>query len=80
MNSVGQFRGQGLTLKEKLHDQISVDFRGHIFLIKDVNQKEIQLSIDEKRPQNVQNHLLTIEETPVAAILLFKIRPKILLD
>ena len=34
MDSVGHFRGQGVTLKDKLQYQMSVDFRGQIYLFK----------------------------------------------
>ena len=43
---------------------------------KNVNHKEIQLYIDEKNAQNVQNSLMTIEEMPAVAILFFQMRPK----
>ena len=43
--------------------------------IENVNDKEVQLSIDEKKPQNVQNSFMTIEEMPVVVILFFKMRP-----
>ena len=33
MDSVGHFRGQGVTLKEKFQGQMSVDYREHIHLI-----------------------------------------------
>ena len=48
--------------------------------MKDIDPKEIQLSIDEKKDQNVQKSLVTIKEMPVTSIMFFKMKPKIFLD
>ena len=50
-------------------------YRGHMHPLK--LSTIDTFSIDEKKPQNVQNSFMTIVETPVVAILFFKIRPNI---
>ena len=58
MDSLGHFRGQGLTLKDKFQgQQISVGYRGHIYLLKvSVDENEtmrFNFILMEKKPQNV---------------------------
>ena len=74
---MGHFTGHGLTLKDKLQCQMSVGYRGHTF-IKMLIIKRFSFPLMRKR-LNVQNSLMAVEETPVAAILFFKMRQKIFL-
>ena len=51
MDSVRHFRGQGLTLKDKLQGQMSVGYRGHIFLLKMSIVKRLNFLLIRKRPK-----------------------------
>ena len=47
---VGQFMDQGLTLKLVVQGQMSVGYRGHVYIsIKHLKNKAIQFSMDEKK-------------------------------
>ena len=59
-------------MKEKLQGLMSVGYRGIYISIKYINHKNIQLSIDEKKPLSVK----FLDDHQRNAILLFKMRPK----
>ena len=43
-----------------------------MYIIKNISHEDIQLSVDEKKPQNVQNSLMTIKEMYMVAILFLR--------
>ena len=64
MDSVGNFRGQWLTLEDKLQGKMSVDYRGYIYLLQMSIIKRFNFLLMRKASECAENTCMTAKKLP----------------